>query len=231
MALSDRYPPEREVDLITAATTFHDVANVAPTTYSLTAAMLTSLAAKLADFQTKWDTCQVPGTRTSVAIQQKDASRIDLVSYLRSLTRVVQNAVTTDNAMRAALAIPLRFSGGASIPIPGSAPGLHVVKVYGHQITCRLESQVSEGRGLPPGVLGAQIYTLISPTPSSDTSIYVPQGLVTRTSFAIEFPSDTPAGSKVWITAQWVNPRGQAGLACTPVPSGIGYEGAEPISA
>ena len=48
MALN-RYPPGREADLITAAQTFHDVANVAPSTYSLTAGQLTTLATKLTD--------------------------------------------------------------------------------------------------------------------------------------------------------------------------------------
>ena len=31
--------------------------------------------------------------------------------------------------------------------------------------------------------------------------------------------------------AAWVNPRGQTGVACTPVMTGVGYEGAEPIAA
>jgi hypothetical protein len=35
---ANRYPPGREADLITATQTFHDVANVSPVTYSLTAA-------------------------------------------------------------------------------------------------------------------------------------------------------------------------------------------------
>ena len=67
----NRYPPGREVDLITAATTFHDVATVAPATYSLTAAQLTTLATKLADFKTKWDVCQVPGTRRAPPLRRR----------------------------------------------------------------------------------------------------------------------------------------------------------------
>jgi hypothetical protein len=106
-----------------------------------------------------------------------------------------------------------------------------VTKVWGHQISCRIESPVSEGRGWPDGVYGAQVYTLVAPEPSSDTTLYVPQGLVTRTRFIIQMPAEVAAGSKVWITAQFVNPRGQAGMACTPVLCGVGYEGAEPISA
>ena len=96
-----QYPPAREADLITAAQTFHDVAAVTPSTYSLQASQLTSLATTLTDFQTKWDVCQVPGTKTKVAVQQKDASKADLVLYLRSLVRIVQNAPTTTNALAA----------------------------------------------------------------------------------------------------------------------------------
>jgi hypothetical protein len=228
---STPYPPAAEADLITAATTFHDVANVAPSTYALTAAQLTSLQTKLTLFVSKWDVCQNPGTRTVVATQEKNAAKIDLVSYLRALVRIVQNAITTTNVMRTALGIPLRADVVSPIPVPPWAPELVVRKVWGHQITCRIESPVSEGRGWPPGVYGAQIYTLVAPEPSTDTEQYVPQGLVTRTNFVIQMPDSVPAGSKVWITAQFVNPRGQAGVACTPVLSGVGYEGAEPISA
>src|SRR4051794_8075582 len=88
--MNNRYPPEREADLITAAQTFHDVAALSPVTYSLTAAQCTSLGAKLTDFKTKWDVCQVPSTRTKVAVQEKNASKADLVFNLRSLVKVTQ---------------------------------------------------------------------------------------------------------------------------------------------
>jgi hypothetical protein len=229
--MSNRYPPEREADLITATQTFHDVATVAPATYALTALQLTTLGTKLSDFQTKWDVCQVPGTRTKVAVSDKNASKADLVFYLRSLVRITQNAPTTTNAMRTALAIPLRDVIPSPIPVPGAAPILRVTKVWGRQITVRLESATSEGRGLPPGVLGAQVYSLVAAEPTQDTSQWDPQGLVTRTSFIVALPDSVAAGSKVWLTAQWINPRGQAGVACTPVQTGVGYEGADPIAA
>jgi hypothetical protein len=227
----NRYPPGREADLITATQTFHDVANVSPTTFSLTALQLTTLASKLSDFQTKWDVCQVPGTRTKVAVSLKDASKADLVSYLRSLVRIVQAAITTTNSMRTDLGIPLRDAIPSTIPVPGVAPILLVTKVWGHQISVRLETPGLEGRTWAPGVYGAQLYTFVGPAPATDEQLWSPQGLTTRTSVIVEFPASVPAGSKVWLTAAFVNPRGQTGVACTPVMSGIGYEGAEPISA
>ena len=226
-----QYPPGREADLITAAQTFLDVATPVPATYSLTAAQLTTLGTKLSDFQTKWDACQVPGTKTRVAVELKNASKTDLVSYLRALVRIVQNAITTTNAMRAELAIPLRDFLPSPIGVPGSAPILTVRKVWGRQFTCRLESATSEGRGLMPGTIGAQIYTFVGAEPASDTQVWANQGLVTRANFVIQMPEETPAGAKVWVTAAWVNPRGQTGVACTPIMTGVGYEGAEPIAA
>jgi hypothetical protein len=231
MSNSNRYPPEREADLITATQTFLDVATPVPATYSLTAAQLTLLGTKLSDFQTKWDACQVPNTKTRPAVELKNASKADLVFYLRSLVKVVQNAPTTTNAMRAELAIPLRDFEPSPIPVPGAAPILTVKKVWGHQITCRLESAVSTGRAMPPGVYGAQIYSFVGPEPASDEQVWVNQGLVTRTQFVVQMAASVPAGAKVWLTAAFVNPRGQTGLACTPVMSGIGYEGAEPMAA
>lgn len=228
---ANRYPPGREADLITAAQTFIDVATVNPPTYSLTAAQLTTLDGKLTDFKTKWDVCQVPGTKTRVAVQQKDASKADLVFNLRSLVKVVQNAPTTTNALRAALGIPERDFEPTPIPVPGSAPILTVKKVWGRQITCRLESAVSEGRALPPGVYGALIYSYVGEEPATDTQVWSNQGVVTRTTFVVQFPTSVPAGAKVWLTAAWINPRGQTGVACTPVLSGLGYEGAVPQAA
>jgi hypothetical protein len=231
MGSTNRYPPDREADLITATQTFLDVATPVPATYSLTAAQLTLLGTKLADFQAKWDACQVPNTKTRPAVELKNQSKVDLVAYLRSLVKVVQNAPTTTNAMRAELAIPLRDYEPTPIGVPGSAPILTIKKVWGHQITCRIESATSEGRAMPPGVYGAQVYTFVGPEPAGDTQVWTNQGLVTRTQFVIQFPASVPAGAKVWLTAAFVNPRGQTGLACTPVMSGIGYEGAEPMAA
>jgi hypothetical protein len=230
IAMSSRYPPEREADLITAAQTFFDVASVAPVTYSLTAPQLVLLGTKLTDFTTKWDTCQVPGTRTKTAVELKNVSKTDLVSYLRSLVRITQNAPTTTNAMRTDLAIPLRDTIPTPKPVPGVAPELKVKKIWGHQITCQIESPVTEGRGWPPGVYGAQVYTLVAPEPTTDTTQWMPQGLVTRTNFVIGMPAEVAPGSKVWVTAQFVNPRGQSGVACTPVLAGVGYEGVEPVA-
>lgn len=226
-----RYPPAREADLISATQTFVDVATPVPATYSLTAPQLTTLDAKLTDFQTKWDICQVPGTKTKVSVQNKNASKADLVSNLRSLVRIVQAAPTTTNALRTSLGIPLRDVIPTPIPVPGSAPILTIKKVWGHQVTVRLESPDTESRGFLPGILGAQIYTFVGDEPATDTQVWVNQGLTTRTSVVIAFPSDTPAGSKVWITAAFVNPRGMSGVACTPVVAGIGYEGAMPQAA
>lgn len=231
MADDNRYPPGREADLITAAQTFHDVATVAPATYSLTALQLTTLGTKLSDFQTKWDVCQVPGTKTRVAVELKNVSKADLVAYLRSLCRIVQAAPTTTNAIRTELGIPLRDAIASPIGVPASAPILTVRKVWGRQITIRLESADIEGRGLAPGILGAQVYTFVGDEPASDTQVWVNQGLCTRTNVVIQLADETPAGAKVWITAAWVNPRGMAGVACTPVMTGVGYEGAEPIAA
>ena len=189
------------------------------------------LGTKLADFKAKWDVCQVPGTKTKVAVQEKNASKRALVQSLRDLVRVTQNAPTTTNPIRAAVGIPLRAEVVSGIPVPDSVPILTVKKIWGREITCRLESAVSEGRGLPPGVYGAQVYSLVADAPASDTTVWVSQGLVTRTTFTIQMPSDVPAGSKVWITCGWVNPRGQSGQACTPVLAGVGYEGAMPVAA
>jgi hypothetical protein len=58
---------------------------------------------------------------------------------------------------------------------------------------------------------------MASSYPPARESELVPEGESTRTDFEVEFPSTVPAGTKVWLTAFWKNPRLMSGPPCAPV--------------
>jgi hypothetical protein len=115
-------------------------------------------------------------------------------------------------------------------PIPASAPILVVVSVFGHDVRVKLKDASGERRGKPSFVTSAQLYSYVGEEPPAGADGWKLEACVTRTSIIVAFPSTVPAGSKVYLTAAWMNSRGLTGPACTPVASAIGYEGAMPMA-
>ena len=229
--MAARFPPGREADLVTFTQQFKAKITATPTAYSLTAAQATAYAAKSDDFIAKWNVVQDPATRTRTNTSLKDVAKAALLAELRMLVKIIQNAPATTNAMRIELGIPQRATEPTPIPPPAAAPLLEVVKVYGRQITVRLKDAVGDRRGKPQGCAGATLFSFVGAEPPASGAGWRAEGNVTRGTIIVEFAATVPAGAKVWFTAIWYSQRGLTGPACTPVQSGIGYEGAMPMAA
>jgi hypothetical protein len=230
LTVSTPFPPRRESLFVPFSTNFKTKITASPTTYSLTAPQATAYGTLHDAFITKWDVCQDPNTKTKTAVEQKEEAKRLLLVNLRMLAKIVQNSPTTTNAMRIDLNLPQRAAEPTPVPIPGQAPELKVVSIYGHTIRVSLRDSTHERRGRPRGVAGAQLYSYVGTNPPNETEGWTPQGTVTRSIFDVVFPVTVPAGAKVFFTACWYNPRGMTGPACTPVVSNIGYEGALPLA-
>ena len=217
---ANEYPPRRESELVPYSANFRTKITTLTTAVGLTAAQATSYGTKHDDFVTKWNVCQNPATKTRMAVATKNASKSLLVAEFRVLARVAQNFPGTTDALRIDLGLPVRDVVPSPINPPTEPPVMEVVRVDGRRVTIRLRAVGSESRGKPDGVWGASVLSYIGvggATPPADLAAWKTEGESTRTDFDVEFATTVPAGSQVWLTAFWKNPRLIAGPACDPV--------------
>ena len=141
---------------------------------------------------------------------------------LYEVMRVIQAMPTVTNEQRAELGLRIRDVEPSPVPVPDTAPVVEIASMNGWLARLRLREAGSERRGKPTGVIGANIYTFTGAEPPTELTDWVFEGETTRTIFDVQFPGTLAAGTKVWVTACWKNPRFQVGPASTPISMLVG---------
>jgi hypothetical protein len=214
--------PNKDADLLAWAQNFYAVANLAPTTYGLTAAQLTAFNTLVTSYQTALAACE-PGVRNKAAVFTKNGVRANLKNSARLLAKLVEGTATVTNAQKATLGLNVRAMP-TPIPPPAFAPQVDVVSVVGRTVKIRLHnSETTDRRGKPAYVKGASLFSFVGPTAPTDPNAYKFEGNTTLTVMLVAFPETVAPGATVWITAVWFNERAQSGPAATPVSAVIQY--------
>lgn len=210
-----------DAELATGSATFSALLTGQPGTYNVSAPQAASYAALDAVLQTSYAAAIDPATRTSAAIAGKNTARTAVVRSARGLAKLIKSSTTVTNEQLIALGLTPR-SSPVPAPIPTTAPILEVEKVTGSSVLFRVHDSASSRRSKPAGVTGCMVYSYVGQTVPSDINAWTFGGLSTRNKITLPFPSDLPAFSRVWLTALWVNGRGETGPACTPVATNLG---------
>lgn len=215
--MSHDYLPSRDALLLDWSNNFHSMISSSPTTYGLTAGQATSYGTLNTSWSNAYTTATAPSTRTRGTIAAKNAARTLLKANARFLARIVQATATVTAQQKIDLGLTARDVIPSPINPPTEAPVLEIVAALGRTLKVNLRSVGSDRRGKPDGVHGASLFSFVGATPPADIEAWTFQGSTTRTSFDVEFAPAVPAGSQVWLTAFWFNPRSQSGPACTPI--------------
>jgi hypothetical protein len=126
---------------------------------------------------------------------------------------------TLTDAQRSELGLSPRDVEPSPIPVPAHSPILAISSISGNLVSGRLSDATdSANRGRPLGVHDAIIYTAIGDTPPASLLAWNIQGTTTRVKFSVQFPTELAPGTKVFVTAAWRNPVGEAGPVAQPVP-------------
>jgi hypothetical protein len=91
-----------------------------------------------------------------------------------------------------------------------------VVSVDGRVVRAQLSDVATSRRARPAGTTGAAVFAYVGPGAPPGTEGWTFRGVYTRPVIEVPFAADVPAGSVVWLTAQWLNPRGQPGPIGSP---------------
>ncbi len=217
------YLPRREAPLIDFMQEFIAVVSPAPENYGLDLTQAQAMIEAVDAFAAAYAVANNNTTRTPVAIQEKNAAKKQAIRVTRQTVGICQAWPEMTNAKRTALKISLRDEEPTPIGPPEEMPVLSV-RATGQVLDLTLRSPTGE-RQKPEGVRAAFVYTFVGESPVGDLTRWEFRGGTTRSDPQIVMDSSVTPGTKVWVTAQWVNPRDVPGPACAPVATHVGFEG------
>lgn len=206
-----------EAEFRNVAANFNTKVGAAPTAYGLTAAQATALTGLFTAFDAAYEAAIDPATRTKGKIATKNEKRALLKENLRLLARIIQANPAVTDEQRIDLGLNVRDPVPSPINPPTEPPVLEILSAAGRVLKVRLRPLGAETRGKPAGVQGASVFTHVGANPPADIADWKFEGSTSRTNFDVEFAPAVPAGSQVWLSAFWYNPRAQSGPACEPV--------------
>ena len=215
--MSRSFLPTRDALLLDWSNNFSAKISASATTYGLTTAQATFYGTLHTSWSSAYTTATAPSTRTHGTIAAKNAARTLVKANARLLARIVQATASVTAQQKIDLGLTPRDVNPTPINPPTEAPVLEIVAALGRTLKVNLRSVGSDRRGKPDGVHGASLFSFVGATPPADIAEWTFQGSTTRASFDVEFAPTVPAGSQVWLTAFWFNPRSQSGPACTPI--------------
>jgi hypothetical protein len=187
----------------------------APTSFGLQTSDATALSTATGDYSDALDACD-PAIRTRAAVVLKNTKKVALKALITQLALKVQGTPTVTDAQKTEIGLSIP-STRTTVPPPAFAPAVDVVTVNGRTITLRIHDSQEARRGKPAFCAGAMIFSFVGTEAPADPAAWKGEGITTRTGFQIEFPATVPAGSQVWITAQWYNDKAQTGPASSPI--------------
>jgi hypothetical protein len=184
----------------------------APTTFGLSAAMVTQM-------QGLYDTYVAANEAVTQAREQgipqteaRRTARDSLIAYARRLYKVVQGFPGLSPEQLTSLGVHVADVEPTPVPPPSSAPQMVVVWAVGNLVRVRLHNAELEGsRARPPGTIGATILSHVGEIAPAELKNWKLEGSTGSTTVDVVFPATLPPGTKVWISAYWFNYRKQAG--------------------
>jgi hypothetical protein len=224
--MSTHFFPQREADLVTFAANFDAKITANPTSYGLTADQATAFNTLYTAFRTAYQLANNPDTRSPSNIVAKDTAKEAMIENIRQLARIVQAVPDIKPSQLRELGLTVRDPEPTPVPVPDDPPVIDIIAVEGRTVHIRLHDiNASTKRGKPAGVYGATVLSYVGDTPPDDLSSWKFEGNITRTSIEVDFPPTIAPGTKVWLTAFWINPRLQSGPATTPVDTYLEHGG------
>ena len=218
---STGYLPMTDAGLLAWSGTFSGLLTSGAVSYGLTSAQATAYASTRASYATALAASTAAETRGGSTCYAKSQAKAILVRATRALVKQIQGVPTVTNQQRYDLGINVPHERQRIGP-PAWIPVVAVTGVVGNQVTITLRDPNDAKRRKPAGVQGMYVFSFTGPTPPNDPSLWRAEGATTATKVLVEFPISAEPFSKVWITAQYYNPRGETGACCTPISTNLG---------
>lgn len=220
--------PRRQVDFLNWSANFDRQINLAPQNFGLAAQQAADYTQRHAAFAQAYPTAIDPAGGGPSAIVGKNQAESALREYARTLAGIIRAQRSVTDEQRIVLGLRQARKRPTRIARPEHAPKIAINWPTGRSVTMHLrDAQRPTSTAKPQGVDNAVIFSFVGEYPRPSMKEWRMHAMATRTTKTIYFePRYAPLpGVKVWITAQWSNPRGQTGPTAPPVFTHIGFAG------
>lgn len=202
--------------VVAGSANFAALLGASPESYGIQPGPAAEYVALDAVLQENYRLSITPETKTSVVVRAKDDVMRAIQRRASTLAAIVTRTPMVSDAQLVSLGLQPRKQR-ARRPKPNTVPTVEVVRVQGRRVKIRIHARSTEGTCLAHGACAAEVYTYVGDEPPSNTNQYVFESLVTRETYEIVFPNDTPSVAVAWISARWTSRRGERGMASEPV--------------
>ncbi len=161
-------------------------------------------------------------------VRMKNASREAMVRAARAMAGVVRSRVATTAEQQAALGLRVARPARRRAPRPAEAPVVQLGEVGRAGLRVRLMQKATGRCAKPAGVTGAVLMYATGaepPTAESGWRLWRVTGAPRR---LLGLPGGAEAcnpSEKFWVTACWLNERGEPGPWATPAGRHVGFVG------
>lgn len=224
--------PRRQVDMLSWSSNFRQRLVADWSEYGLTEAQSDHYAAVHAVFASLFREASEPATRSRWLVARKDAALATLKDEARKLARLVRAKpdITPGQLITLGLS-PTHDNGPADVERLG-APTLVILTTIGRTVRIRLGNPAAATRlAKPAGVLGAAIYFAVGEQEPTSPDEWTFLRNTTRPATAVTFRPHLRPGTKVWLTASWLDARLRPGPCAPPRDTHLGYAASVPGSA
>lgn len=214
--------PVRDNGLKSWAYAFSKHLNSDPESFGVSAAQAASFGLLSDQFAAALKLTKEPSNNTVVTRRHKNGIRKELVQSARALARQINAAPGITNRQRARLQLTIPSRSRRRVSAPSSKPLLYIMGRTGRRVTILLRDVKNNTSGKrPEGVYGATIFTCQGDEPVRGLHNWRYHASTTRSKVTLVLDPSYEPGTKVWVTAVWLNPRLQRGPAASPVCTSI----------
>jgi hypothetical protein len=211
--------PTTDAGLLAWANAFSDQVTASAVAFGLDSSLASSFATITASYQSAYDEATNESTRTKGTVANKNTQKQLLRDEAMMLAALVQAHPGITAQQLADLGLTVRDKEPSPVPPPAQAPVVTVLSVTGRVVRYKMADATSpSSRARPANATGCLVlsYAGETPPPANDPGWRL-EGVTGRTTVSVQFPSTVEPGTKCWITAMWMNARGQFSPACDPV--------------
>jgi hypothetical protein len=217
--------PRRQADLRTWSATFKQAIQSDAAAYGPPAAPAPDTAAAHDSAVALLALSEANDTRTPTVILRKDEAFAALAAEARKLARVARAWPATSPEKLSTLGLAPRGGDGPADASQLEAPVLIVNATHGRTATIQLLGPTQNGRkGKPAGAVGAAVYVATggdeAPSSIADFTFLCN---TTNPVTDVALGAGLPSGTRVWLTACWLDSRLQPSRAATPRDTYIGF--------
>ena len=210
--------PRTDAKFLNWSANFGDLIAADAAGYGLSDKQAADFNALLTAFRASYAKAVEPGTKTTVAVAQKNADRDALRLAARRLVSIIDGQANVTDAQRVALGIVVRDASPTPVPRPSNPPLIEVQQTVGNSVTIRLlDSRDTSRRGKPAAAIGATVFSFVGDVAPAEENGWTFEGNTSKTTLTVQFAQLLPPGTKVWFTAIWYNRKAQSGPPAAPV--------------